>query len=120
MKAYKAKSSAIRAAKKEFGEDYLEQSELHEDENGFYFAPKKAEVVAIKKDTAHLRGSSSISSPCLVVWNIAGEMLADWNNGVEGAVKPRRKDIIAKCVEEGVAFYTARTQYQKYLEACRG
>jgi hypothetical protein len=67
-------------------------------------APKVRKSVA----KADLRGKSAIGSPCRIVWDIAGEM--------EGA---RRKDIIQACVEAGVAYYTARTQYQKYREAMK-
>lgn len=52
---------------------------------------------------------SAIGSPCRVVWDIAEEMT--------GA---KRKDIIAACTAAGIAFYTARTQYQKYTEALKG
>jgi len=60
---------------------------------------------------AHRGEVSNISTtarPCKKVWIIADEMLA---------ANPlvRRKDVIAACVEAGVAFYTARTQYQQWL-----
>ena len=51
-----------------------------------------------------------MSGACAVVWGIAEKMLKD------GA---KRKNIIEACVEHGVAYYTARTQYQKYTEAVR-
>lgn len=51
---------------------------------------------------------STVDKPCKLVWQIASEM--------KGA---RRKDIIAACVAKGVAFYTARTQYQLYLAALK-
>lgn len=51
---------------------------------------------------------SEIESPCFVVWDTADKMI--------GA---RRKDVIAACVAKGVAFYTARTQYQLWLTAVK-
>lgn len=58
-------------------------------------APKK-----IEKAT-----KSVIGNPVQMVWNIADNM---W-----GA---RRKDIIAECVKQGVAYNTARTQYQAFYK----
>lgn len=52
--------------------------------------------------------SSSVDNPCLVVFETADAM--------PGA---KRKDVIAACVEKGVAFYTARTQYQHWFVATR-
>lgn len=104
MKTYAAKSSVARWAKKELGADWKETGTVEQDAEGkFYY---KANVV--KSSDGDLKGKSSIDSPCRVVWDIAEEM--------EGA---RRKDILAACVEAGIAFYTARTQYQKYREAMK-
>ena len=50
--------------------------------------------------------TSTIESPCFTVWDTADKMT--------GA---RRKDVIAACVAKGIAFYTARTQYQLWLTA---
>jgi hypothetical protein len=49
---------------------------------------------------------SEIKRPCKTVWAIADSM--------KGA---KRADIIAACVAKGIAFYTARTQYQQYKAA---
>lgn len=51
---------------------------------------------------------STVERPCKLVWHIADEMLT-----ANPAV--RRKDVLAACVARGVAFYTARTQYQQWL-----
>jgi len=64
---------------------------------------KKAPVV--KADVVH---ESTAERPCKLVWHIADEMVA-----ANPAV--RRKDVLAACVARGVAFYTARTQYQQWL-----
>lgn len=47
---------------------------------------------------------SKVEGPCRLVWDIASDM--------PGA---RRKDIIEKCVKAGVAYATARTQYQQWF-----
>src|SRR5574343_346636 len=59
-----------------------------------------------KPDVKH---KSDIELPTKRVWHIADEMKAK-----DPAV--RRKDVIAECVRQGVAFYTARTQYQQWLQ----
>lgn len=51
---------------------------------------------------------STIGNPCLAVWTKADEMFATNPH-------TRRKDVIAACVTMGIAFYTARTQYQQWL-----
>jgi hypothetical protein len=60
---------------------------------------------AVKADVVH---ESTAERPCKLVWHIADEMVA-----ANPAV--RRKDVLAACVARGVAFYTARTQYQQWL-----
>ncbi len=49
------------------------------------------------------KAKSEIKNPVKAVWEIADKM---WGQ--------RRKDIIAACVEAGIAYNTARTQYQAY------
>lgn len=51
---------------------------------------------------------STVLNPCLFVWNTADAMFAQNPH-------TRRKDVIAECVKSGIAFYTARTQYQQWL-----
>lgn len=70
-------------------------------------APKqeaKTEVV--------IKTVSDIERPTKAVWHIADE-LSQANPSV------RRKDVIAECVNRGVAYNTARTQYQQWLTATR-
>ena len=52
---------------------------------------------------------STVERPCKLVWHIAEEM-----------VGARRKDVLAAAVARGVAFYTARTQYQLWLSVKNG
>jgi hypothetical protein len=105
-KTYKAKSSAKRAAIKINSKAAFEAGSIELNAAGqFYFKP------AVKKQAPTLgqvTNKSTVDSPCAMVWEIAGKM--------EGS---RRKDIIAACEKAGIAFYTARTQYQKYREAMR-
>lgn len=63
-------------------------------------APKK-----VKKVTESLPRESVISNPVKMVWEIADRM---WGE--------RRKDIIAECVRLGIAYNTARTQYQAFYK----
>lgn len=49
---------------------------------------------------------SEIKRPCKTVWAIADSMKGK-----------TRAEIIAACVAKGIAFYTARTQYQQYKAA---
>lgn len=51
------------------------------------------------------RNASTVASPVKRVWEIADSM--------PGA---KRKEIIAECIAQGIAFYTARTQYQKWSQ----
>jgi hypothetical protein len=100
-KVYKSKSSTKRAAKAALLKA-PKGSLITYSEDGLSF------VIAEKVEDGILR-KSTMEGACSLVWSIAEEM--------EGA---KRKDIIAACVEKGVAFYTARTQYQKYSEVKRG
>lgn len=63
----------------------------------------------VKADVKH---KSDIELPTKAVWHIADEMKA-------ADPEVRRKDVIAECVRRGIAFYTARTQYQQWLQVQR-
>lgn len=56
------------------------------------------------------RNASTVESPTRKVWAIADELHAE-NPDV------RRKDIMAACEAAGIAFFTARTQIQKWMKA---
>lgn len=67
----------------------------------------KAEKVASKKiEIVH---ESIVERPCKMVMQIADEMLITHPDA-------KRKDILAACVDRGIAYYTARTQYQSWLQ----
>lgn len=60
-----------------------------------------------------LRGESTIEAPVATVWT-----LADVMHSTASEEEPaRRKDVVAACQEAGVAYYTARTQYQAWYTA---
>lgn len=51
---------------------------------------------------------STVDNPVAVMWDLCQKMK-----------NARRKDVIAEAQKHGVAFYTARTQYQLWLNAAR-
>ncbi len=51
---------------------------------------------------------SEIDKPCKRVWAIAEAMLVS-------RPKAKRAEVLAACTAEGIAYYTARTQYQQWL-----
>ena len=112
QQTYSSKSTAIRGAKRAGMKDGSFTVEQTSD--GKFMV--KPTAVAFVKGTNKVAGEkkakaakqpvpmlreSTAQSPTKLVWHIADEM--------KGA---RRKDVIAECVKRGIAFYTARTQYQ--------
>ena len=148
MKAYSTKATARRAAKQQFGSDAIEGQHYELVAVGEQFAftalvttgaeeapaveapapeveapasvidpvePAEAgQPVPASDDEAapatetKPRNKSTVTSPVRQVWAIADSM--------PGA---KRKDIVAACVEQGIAFFTARTQYQKWNQSRR-
>lgn len=66
---------------------------------------EEKKVPAVKADVVH---ESTAERPCKLVWHIADDMKA-------ANPEVKRKEVLAECVKRGVAFYTARTQYQQWL-----
>ena len=60
---------------------------------------------------------STVERPCKKVWHIADAFLAAAGGDLK---KMKRKDVLAYCVSEGIAYYTARTQYQLWLTIQNG
>ena len=58
-----------------------------------------------KAEPKVIENRSTAEKPCRLVWDLADFM-----------VGARRKDVIAAAVAKGVAFYTARTQYQLWAQ----
>ena len=71
------------------------------------FVPYNPQLLlpAPKKATKSLPRESVIDNPVKMVWEIADRM---WGQ--------RRKDIIEECVRLGIAYNTARTQYQAFYK----
>lgn len=135
MRLYASRSSAVRAAKKaglsvgefeiieeagKFGFRAVEANEVEEqvvEETASKEVEETSEESAKEKKKAtpkiddRLR-MSTIEAPSKRVWEIAEQMKAENPN-------VRRKDVIAACVEQGIAYYTARTQYQLWYKASK-
>ena len=147
MKTYTVKSSAHRAAKQAGFEK--DQYEIVEVDGQFGFQPievaeepvqetTEADIAAMEKQAdeqlaeqlneeatqaieapakdkakPEVKHKSDIERPTKTVWHIADEMSA-------ANPQVRRKDVIAECVRRGIAFYTARTQYQQWLATKNG
>lgn len=141
MKTYSSKANANRAAKKQNLIDYVitqnaegwfidlfneevataqisNVQQLHVD----LLVKKELEIESWKKEfidynpqllltytpivkVIEVKRESTVKNPVKMVWQIADEM---WGQS--------RKDIIAKCVEAGIAYNTARTQYQAFYQ----
>ncbi len=56
---------------------------------------------------------STVANPVKTVWAIAEEMKA-------ANPQTTRKEIVEECIRRGVAFYTARTQYQLWTKSKKG
>ena len=124
-KYYTNKQNANRAGVKEFGKDgfLIEQTS-----QGFkiiilqkgstvakHIAEQQKEADAIANNAVSVNRTISgievthqsvIERPCKKVWHIADAMPGS-----------KRKEVLAACVKAGIAYYTARTQYQQWI-AC--
>jgi hypothetical protein len=58
-----------------------------------------------KTEPKTIENHSTVEKPCRLVWDLADAM-----------VGARRKDVIAAAESKGVAYYTARTQYQLWAQ----
>lgn len=107
-KYYTNKSNANRAGKSTFGENnyLIETTKLGfkvveiQKESPIAEQLKQADKLA-NNAVSSIARESTVKRPCYVVWDMADKM-----------VGARRKDVVAACVQAGVAYYTARTQYQ--------
>lgn len=62
----------------------------------------------LSKGTHVISKKSTIDNPCQLVWTIAEDMAGQ-----------KRKAILEECVKQGVAYNTARTQYQQWRTAVK-
>ncbi len=109
--------SAARAVKGDLGSTFqvvkvaditVEVAPVTEEDEEFGPAiPGKATPKA-KGTRAPVVNTSTAERPCKLVWQIADDV----NAAIPGA---KRSVVLAECVRQGVAFYTARTQYQQWL-----
>lgn len=76
-------------------------------------ADKEANAQAVNIDPLKPR-LSRIDRPTKAVWNIADDMY--FTAEAAGEAAPKRKDVIAECVRQGIAYGTARTQYQHWFK----
>jgi len=122
MKTYSTKSTAKRALKNTLAKMGFELEDvsytIESSDDGhrllvtFAESPDGVEAlqeianVSLPQKSSYIRERSSHGGVCAEVWAIADEM----------ADRPR-KDIIAECRARGIAYGTARTQYQKWREA---
>jgi hypothetical protein len=73
--------------------------------------PASAESKEAKPKVSH-RGKSTLASPTKAVWHLADEM-------VKANPNTTRKEVMKAAEAAGIAYYTARTQYQLWLTARR-
>lgn len=101
MTTYTAKSSAVRAAKREMEKNSaIIGYSVAQLEDGKWVADLQ---MAPLGDVIMGQRFSTVERPCDLVHGIARKM-ADSS----------RKEVIAACVAAGVAYNTARTQYQRW------
>jgi hypothetical protein len=77
-----------------------------------------ATIEPVVKEPVNRKGKSTTDSPVARVWLTCHNMIAA--AATAGTPAPSRKHMVATCIENGIAFYTARTQVQAYLKASKG
>ena len=60
-----------------------------------------------------LRGKSKVDSPVAKVWSLSDVMVA----GAKEGERAKRSEVVAEAQKQGIAYYTARTQYQAWFSA---
>lgn len=115
-----ASRAAAREANKEFQGKVVNVADVQFNIVQDAPAPVVAETPAAepkaKTPKIPVTRESTIERPCKQVWHIADAM-AEKAGGFKNL---RRKDVLAYCVANGIAFYTARTQYQLWLTIQNG
>lgn len=66
---------------------------------------KTEKALKAKVEPKNIENRSTVKKPCRLVWDLADAM-----------VGASRKDVIAAAEAKGVAYYTARTQYQLWTQ----
>lgn len=78
----------------------------------------KTKQQGVKKSSIQHVNQSTIELPTKYVWHVADEMFDAAEEA--GQPQPRRKEVIEECVKRGVAYNTARTQYQQWWQCRNG
>lgn len=116
---YSSKATAKRAAirevaktkelsKEQVAASFDEYATIGNGEGGEFIWTPVVEEVEVSDEKPEIKRASTCKRPTLRVWDIADEMKGS-----------RRKDIITACVEAGVAYNTARTQYQLWYSSLK-
>lgn len=109
---YQTKKSAQGAARRLHGKDYAERFDIEQIAPSAWAIIEKTPAPVVTEKNVRRQSVEGIEHPTKLVWQIADEMHAKDPNC-------RRRDVMAECDRLGIAFYTARTQYQKWLVARR-
>ena len=104
LKAQHAGATAVRITESVDAKDARKAKEARETEK----APKLPKAKLPKASAGPILHKSEIDHPCKRVWGIASDMKAANPN-------IKRGEVLAACVAQGIAYYTARTQYQQWL-----
>lgn len=88
-------------------EDYADRPKAAKPEQAPPPAPKAEPVPAPKVAKP---SKSTVEKPTKAVWAIADEMKMANPHAT-------RKEIVEECIRRGIAYYTARTQYQRWSKS---
>lgn len=124
MKTYSSKSNAVRGYRTANPDSNLTREQLNdavvELDGGFAVDPAKLEPVVTATRKRHIykgvpwkRFSDEQEGATSAVRDFFEDYLAE--AAEDGGERPSRKDFIAAAVAEGFAYYTARTQYQRWV-----
>jgi len=110
IKVYGRKSDATKLFNKLMNDNPKAELEVvTTKDKKFGVREKQVEAKKLSK-----RNRSKISGPCSKVWDICEAELVRCN---DSKTPLSRKAVIEKCEGAGIAFYTARTQYQAWKTA---
>lgn len=117
MKAYTTRSNARRAAIAAASvKTGIDKAVIKQDDTAYFSLTTATNGFAFKL-------TSPVAAPATKVgrsYKRNGNVAKCWNifdsNKDQGL---RRKDMIEKCVQSGINFFTGRTQYQAWFTACK-
>lgn len=134
MKAYTAKSSAIRAAKASFGTEWQSKAAIAQTDAGWQvleaelkdnvtlteaLAESGQSIEELKEDDGHMIEADKAANRALLGWKLSTvvkptKLVHEIAYSMPNA---SRKEVIAECIARGIGAGTARTQYQAYFSA---